>query len=73
MYIIYIHIYIIYIYIANIYILCMYIIYRHIYTYIIYIHIYIISNTYPHPLSNQNPLVTKKFFGNAPLAMAMKF
>ena len=49
----------------------MYIIYIHIYTYIIYI--YIISNTYPHPLSNQNPLVTKKFFGNAPLAMAMKF
>ena len=23
--------------------------------------------------NNQNPLVTKKFFGNAPLAMAMKF
>ena len=43
----------------------------YIYTYIIYI--YIISNTYPHPLSNQNPLVTKNFFGNAPLAMAMKF
>ena len=25
------------------------------------------------PYNNQNPLVTKKFFRNAPLAMAMKF
>ena len=27
----------------------------------------------PHPLNNQNPVVTKKFLGNAPSAMAMEF
>ena len=27
----------------------------------------------PAPYHNQNPLETKKFFGNAPLAMTMKF